>query len=165
MEGPLQTFLRQRLGIAAHSANLPAPTWVTWSNFKENINDAIIRRQADLAAQAGFRTLAFDSAGRKATIGAEVDTQKFPDFAATTAYVRSKGLRLGLWVSCFRDPDSKDLAALPNAANRPTVRRLNALGMSLCQSLARVLCQRNLRPCAALWCDLLQAGLDQHSLW
>jgi hypothetical protein len=84
----------------------------------------------DIAAKAGFRTLAFDSGWQKGELGAEVDTRKFPDFDATTAYVRSKGLRLGLWVSCFRDPDSKDLVALPNAANRPTVRRLNAFGMS-----------------------------------
>ncbi|MGA3323206.1 MAG: hypothetical protein ABSF45_01935 [Terriglobia bacterium] len=130
VEGPFQDFLRQRLGIAAHAANLTAPTWVTWSNFKENIDDAVIRRQADLAAQAGFRTLAFDDGWQKGRLGTEIDTQKFPDFAATAAYVRSKGLRLGLWVSCFRDPDSKDLAVMPNAANRPPIRRLNGLGMS-----------------------------------
>jgi hypothetical protein len=130
VEGPLQGFLRQRLGIAVHAANLPVPSWATWSNFKENINDAILRRQADLAAQAGFRTIEVDEGWQKGSLGAEVDTWKFPDFDATTAYVRSKGLRLGLWVSCFRDPDSKDLAVLPNAASRPGVRRLNALGMS-----------------------------------
>ena len=130
VEGPLQNFLRERLGIAAHAANLTAPTWVTWSNFKDNINDAIIRRQADLAAQAGFRTLAFDDGWQKGRLGTEIDTGKFSDFAATARYVLSKGLRLGLWVSCFRDPDSKDLEALPNAANRPAIRRLNGLGMS-----------------------------------
>ncbi|MGD1104793.1 MAG: hypothetical protein ABSA59_22335 [Terriglobia bacterium] len=130
VEGPLQRFLRERLGIAARAANLPAPAWVTWSNFKENINDAIIRRQADLAAQAGFRTFSFDSGWQKGTLGTEIDTRKFPDFAATTEYVRSQGLRVGLWVSCFRDPDSKDLAVLPNAASRPAIRRLNGLGMS-----------------------------------
>jgi hypothetical protein len=134
VEGSLQDFLRQRLGIAAHAANLPAPTWVTWSNFKETIDDSIIRRQADLAAQAGFHTLAFDDGWQKGRLGAEIDTQKFPDFAATAGYVRSKGLRLGLWVSCFRDPDSKDLAAMPNAASRPTIRRLNGLGMSFASS-------------------------------
>jgi hypothetical protein len=130
VEDPLQRFLRDRLGIAAHAANLPAPTWVTWSNFVENINDAIIRRQADLAAQAGFRMFAFDDGWQKGDLGTEIEMRKFPDFDATTAYVRSKGLRLGLWVSCFRDPDSKDLAALPNAASRPAIRRLDGLGMS-----------------------------------
>lgn len=130
VEGPLQHFLRERLGIAAHAANLPAPTWVTWSNFKEHINDAIVRRQADLAAQAGFRMFAFDSGWQKGELGTEADTQKFPDLAATIAYVRSKGLRVGLWVSCFRDPDSKDLAALPDDASRPTITRLKGLGMS-----------------------------------
>jgi len=130
VEGPLQQFLRERLGIAARAANLPAPTWVTWSNFKENIDDAVIRRQADLASQAGFRMFAFDDGWQRGRLGTEIDTLKFPDFAATAEYVRSKGLRLGLWVSCFRDPDSKDLAALPDAASRPAIRRLNGLGMS-----------------------------------
>ena len=130
VEGPLQNFLRERLGIAAHATNLPAPTWVTWSNFKETIDDGIIRRQVDLAAQAGFRTVAFDDGWQKGRLGTQIDTRKFPDFAATAAYVHSKGLRLGLWVSCFRDPDSKDLAAMPNAASRPAIRRLNGLGMS-----------------------------------
>jgi hypothetical protein len=134
VEGPLQNFLRERLGIAAHAANLPAPTWVTWSNFKDNINDTIIRRQADLAAQAGFRMFAFDDGWQKGRLGTEIDARKFPDFAATADYVRSKGLRLGLWVSCFRDPDSKDLAALPNAASRPAIQRLGGLGMSFASS-------------------------------
>jgi hypothetical protein len=130
VEGPLQHFLRERLGIAARAANLPAPTWVTWSNFKDNIDDAVIRRLADLAAEAGFRTLAFDDGWQRGRLGTEIDTQKFPAFASTAAYVRAKGMRLGVWVSCFRDPDSKDLAALPDAASRPTVRRLNGTGMS-----------------------------------
>lgn len=131
VEGPLQNFLRERLGIAAHAANLPAPTWVTHSNLLESIDDAVIRRQADLAAQAGFRMFAFDAGWQKGNFAStEIDTRKFPDFAATAEYVRSKGMRLGLWVSCFRDPDSKDLAAMPNAASRPAIRRLNGLGMS-----------------------------------
>ncbi|MDR3673856.1 MAG: alpha-galactosidase [Acidobacteriota bacterium] len=134
VEGPLQNFLRQQLGIASHSANLPAPTWVTWSNFVEHIDDAIVRRQADIAAQAGFRMFAFDSGWQKGELGAEIDAQKFPNFAATSEYVRSKGLRLGLWVSCFRDPDSKDLATLPDAASRPAIHRLNGLGMSFASS-------------------------------
>jgi hypothetical protein len=134
VEGPLQLFLRERLGIAARAANRTAPTWVTWSNFKGNIDDPITRRQADLAAQAGFHTLAFDDGWQKGRLGTEIDTRKFPDFAATAEYVRSKGLRLGLWVSCFRDPDSKDLAELPNAASRPAIQRLGGLGMSYASS-------------------------------
>ena len=55
---------------------------------------------------------------------------KFPDFDATCAYIRDKGLRLGLWISCFRMPGAKDFLALPQAFNLPLVRRGEGVGMS-----------------------------------
>jgi hypothetical protein len=112
VEGPLQRFLRERLGIAARAANLPAPAWVTWSNFKENINDAIIRRQADLAAQAGFRTFSFDSGWQKGTLGTEIDTRKFPDFAASRPAIRRlNGLGMS-FASPWREYYAQDLSGL-----------------------------------------------------
>ena len=74
-----------------------------------------MRQLADIAARAGFTEMLLDDGWQKGRLGTEVDTANFPDFAATAAFIRSKGLALGLWLSCFRDRDSRDLAAMPDA--------------------------------------------------
>ena len=67
------------------------------------------RRQADPAnwrrsprAPASPRCCS-TMAGRRAGWVRKMDTVKFPDFAATSDFVRAQGLKLGLWVSCYRD--------------------------------------------------------------
>jgi len=130
VEGPYMEFLRKRVGVAADAAPFYAPAWCTWSNFGPAVDDAIIRRQADLAAKAGFAVLQIDDGWQRDRLGTEPDPVKFPDFAATCRHVRSRGLALGLWVSCFRSSDARDFAALPGAAVVPAVRRLTGLGMA-----------------------------------
>jgi hypothetical protein len=68
-----------------------------------------------------------DDGWQKGRLGTDVDTAKFPDFAATAGFVRSKGLALGLWLSCFRNRDSRDLAAIPDAYILPPLIRSPAL--------------------------------------
>lgn len=130
VEGPFKAFLKTHVGVAANHVELAAPVWCTWTNFAENVNDEIIREQAELAAKAGFKTLQIDDGWQHDRLGVTPDPVKFPDFDATSRYVRSQGLWLGLWVSCFRSRDSNDLKVLPDAASVPEIRRLNGVAMS-----------------------------------
>jgi len=90
----------------------------------------MIREQADLAARAGFVQFLMDDGWQRDRLGTEPDQVKFPDFAATAAYIRSRGLKLGLWLSCFRGKDSPDLKAFPDARSLPVVTRLGGIAMS-----------------------------------
>jgi hypothetical protein len=90
----------------------------------------MIRQQADLAARAGFVQFLMDDGWQRDRLGTEPDAAKFPDFAATAAYIRSRGLKVGLWLSCFRDADSPDLKAWPDARSLPVVTRLGGTAMS-----------------------------------
>jgi hypothetical protein len=130
VEGSLQRFLSRHIGIVGEGLPCDAPQWLTWANFGPNLNDAMIREQAELAARAGFVQFLMDDGWQRDRLGAEPDTAKFPDFAATAAYIRSRGLKLGLWLSCFRDADSSDLRALPDACSLPLVTRLSGVAMS-----------------------------------
>ena len=130
VEGPLQHFLRERLGVAAHSANLPAPTWVTWSNFKENINDAMIRRQADIAAQAGFRTFAFDTAGRRANWARRSTRRNSPTSPPPSPTCARKVCASAYGFLASAIPIPRTLRPCPDGASRPDIQRLHGLDMS-----------------------------------
>lgn len=119
LEGPYVRFLEQHIGIAAKDAPMHGPQWLTWAFFFENINDSLVRQLADLAGQAGFSEFLMDMGWQKGSLGTDPDPVKFPDFAATTEYVKSKGMHVGAWVSSYRDLDSRDLAAMPNAPILP----------------------------------------------
>jgi hypothetical protein len=130
VEGPFQHFLSQRIGIVGERLPCDAPQWLTWANFGPDLNDAMIRQQADLAARAGFVQFLMDDGWQRDRLGTEPDRVKFPDFATTADYVRSRGLKLGLWLSCFRDANSPDLKAWPDARSLPVVTRLGGTAMS-----------------------------------
>jgi hypothetical protein len=130
VEGPFQRFLSRHIGIVGERLPCDAPQWLTWANFGPNLNDAMIRRQAELAARAGFVQFLMDDGWQRDRLGTEPDVTKFPDFEATSAYVRSLGLKLGLWLSCFRDADSPDRKAYPEARSLPVVTRLGGIAMS-----------------------------------
>ncbi|MCC6591253.1 MAG: alpha-galactosidase [Bryobacterales bacterium] len=133
VEGQYMEFLRTRIGIAADTAPMHGPQWMTWAYFYDTIDDGLVRQLADIAARAGFTEMLFDDGWQKGRLGTEIDTKKFPDFRATADFVRSKGLKLGLWVSCFRDADSRDVADMPDARILPVLLRsptLPGMGMS-----------------------------------
>jgi hypothetical protein len=130
VEGPFQRFLSRHIDIAGERLPCDAPQWLTWANFGPNLNDTMIRQQADLAARAGFVQFLMDDGWQRDRLGTEPDAAKFPDFAATAAYIRSRGLKVGLWLSCFRDADSPDLKAWPDARSLPVVTRLGGTAMS-----------------------------------
>ncbi len=130
VEGGFKDFLRDHLGISPKGTQLPAPLWCSWSNFGPMLTDAIVREQADLAARCGFVAMLLDDGWQKGRLGTQPNPETFPQFSETCEYVRSRGLRLGLWVSCYRDPDAADFKALPAAAVAPEVRRLDGVAMS-----------------------------------
>ncbi len=123
LEGSYMDFLRQRIGIAADTAPLDFPVWISWAQFGPNINDKLIRQQADVAGRAGFALFQIDDGWQRGRLGTEPDVQKFPDIEDTWRYVRSRGLKLGLWLSSIRDAESKDLKAFPDARSVPLVKR------------------------------------------
>jgi hypothetical protein len=137
VEGGFKSFLREHLGVSPAYVQIPAPLWCSWSNFGHVINDALIREQADIASKCGFAMVQIDDGWQKDRLGITPDPKTFPDFDATCAYIRSKGLRLGLWVSCFRSRDAGDFKALPNAAISPEVQRLSGVAMSFASSWSR----------------------------
>lgn len=130
VESEFVPFLQRELGVSAPPVEKLGPAWCSWSNFGNRIDDAIVREQADIAANSGFATIILDQGWQRGLLGTEPDASKFPDFHATSEYVRSRGLQLGLWVSCFRDPDSKDMLAMPDAVVLPLLKRINGYGMS-----------------------------------
>jgi len=130
VEGPFQRFLSQHLGIVGEGLPCDAPQWLTWANFGPNLNDAMIRQQADLAARAGFVQFLIDDGWQRDRLGTEPNPATFPDFTATAAYIRSRGLKLGLWLSCFRDANSPDLKTWPDVRSLPAVTRLGGTAMS-----------------------------------
>ncbi|MCX5646401.1 MAG: hypothetical protein NTZ17_17225 [Phycisphaerae bacterium] len=130
VEGSFQRFLSRHIGVVGERLPCDAPQWLTWANFGPALNDAMIRQQADLAARAGFVQFLMDDGWQRDRLGTEPDRAKFPDFAATTDYIRSRGLKLGLWLSCFRDANSPDLKAWPEARSLPVVTRLGGNAMS-----------------------------------
>ncbi len=130
LEGPYMEFLHTYVGVAGDDSPYDAPQWLTWANFGPNLDDALIRQMADLAAKAGFVQFLIDDGWQQERLGTQPNTRTFPDFAATCKYIESRGLKLGLWLSCFRDPDSPDLAQFPDARTVPLVKRLGGFGMS-----------------------------------
>jgi len=127
LEGPYMEFLHRRIGIAAEAAPSHGPQWMTWAHFYDKIDDPLVRDLATHASRAGFTEMLLDDGWQKGRLGIDVDTVKFPDFNATAEFIRSKGMSLGLWLSCFRDRDSRDLAAMPNAAILPPLIRSPSL--------------------------------------
>ena len=123
LEGPYMDFLRQRIGIAADSSPLDVPVWISWAQFGPGVNDKLLRRQADIAAKAGFVMFQIDDGWHRGRLGTEPDTRKFPDVEQTWRYIHSRGLKLGLWLSSVRDPKSKDLQAFPDGRSVHFVKR------------------------------------------
>ncbi|MCC6362542.1 MAG: alpha-galactosidase [Bryobacterales bacterium] len=133
LEGRYMDFLKERIGIAAETAPMHGPQWMTWAYFYDKIDDKLVRQLAAIAGRAGFTEMLLDDGWQKGRLGTQVDTAKFPDFAATAEFVRAQGLKLGLWVSCYRDTDSPDLRDMPDGRALPVMLRsptLPGLAMS-----------------------------------
>ncbi len=100
------------LGLASAGAQTvklaatPPMGWNSWNHFAGRVTDKDIRDSADMLVSTGMRDAGYIyvniddtwEAGRDAQ-GNILTNEKFPDMKALTAYVHSKGLKIGLYSS------------------------------------------------------------------
>ncbi|HEY6914824.1 MAG TPA: T9SS type A sorting domain-containing protein [Paludibacter sp.] len=95
-------------GLQSFSQTLKSPLmgWASWNNFGVNINESIIKNQADAMVSsgllaAGYNYLNIDDGffnGRYSNGGLRLDTLKFPHKMKYLAdYIHSKGLKAGYY--------------------------------------------------------------------
>jgi len=129
VENQYQNYLSNCIGVMADKAELYAPRYATWSNYAQHITEDIARQIIPIAAQCGFELFQIDDGWQTDRLGTEPHEEKFPSFDSLCELVRQEGMTLGLWVSCYRSPDSKDLKVLPEAMVLPPLKRLSGYGM------------------------------------
>lgn len=90
----------------AQTSKTPLMGWASWNNYGVNINEKIIKGQADAMvssglASAGYKYLNIDDGffnGRYSNGGLRLDTVKFPNKMKYLAnYIHSKGLKAGYY--------------------------------------------------------------------
>ncbi len=129
IESNYKSFLSDCIGVMSDGADLRAPRYCTWSNYAENIDEETARLIIPIASQCGFNTFQFDDGWQYDRLGTEPDIEKFPNFDSLCKLIYQENMTLGLWVSCYRSPDAKDLQVLPDAFSLPPVKRLTGYGM------------------------------------
>ncbi|GGC12564.1 alpha-galactosidase [Dyadobacter sediminis] len=138
VEGTYKKFLYTIVGLKKTTLKAFVPQWCTWSNFGAFISHDNICQMADIASEAGFKCLLLDagwaqseSPGAWATSSTIPDKNKFPDFSQTASYIKEKGMKLGLWVSCYRNPRlAADFKSIQNGFSIPLIKRDGGLAMS-----------------------------------
>ena len=88
------------------TAATPPMGWNSWNHFRNKVDDATIRAQADAMVSSGMRDAGYIYVNIDDTWEGERDAQgiiqansKFPDMKALADYVHSKGLKLGIYSS------------------------------------------------------------------
>lgn len=86
--------------------------WSSWNNFRVNINEQMIREQADALVSsgmyaAGYRFINIDDGyfgGRDSSGKLLINTNKFPSgMRALTDYIHSKGLKAGIYTDAGKN--------------------------------------------------------------
>lgn len=84
----------------------PPMGWNSWNKFAGRVNDADVRRTADLLVSTGMRDAGYVYVNIDDTWEGERDAQgniqpnaKFPDMKALADYVHARGLKLGIYSS------------------------------------------------------------------
>ena len=87
-------------------AQTPPMGWNSWNHFRDKVDDATIRAQADAMVSSGMRDAGYVYINIDDTWEGERDAQgnihpnaKFPDMKALADFVHSKGLKLGIYSS------------------------------------------------------------------
>ncbi|HNR41770.1 MAG TPA: alpha-galactosidase [Bacteroidales bacterium] len=107
-------YVRNHMGTRISAIrNKPLFIYNTWNPFRTFVNDSLIREVAKAASECGIQEFIIDD-GWQYNAGAEttkkgwgsnygdwlVDRNKFPgDLSATFDYIRSLGMKPGLWMS------------------------------------------------------------------
>ncbi|WP_263419152.1 glycoside hydrolase family 27 protein [Terriglobus albidus] len=87
-------------------AQRPPMGWNSWNHFRNKVDDAVIRAQAEAMVSSGMRDAGYVyiniddtwEAGRDANGNIQTNS-KFPDMKALADFVHSKGLKLGIYSS------------------------------------------------------------------
>jgi alpha-galactosidase len=105
-------------GQEQRMAMTPPMGWSTWNHFKHDINDALIRQQADALVSSGMRDAGYvyvniDGGwqGYRDANGVLHPTSSFPDMKALGDYIHSKGLKFGI----YSGPGEKSCAGAPSS--------------------------------------------------
>jgi alpha-galactosidase len=113
-------FLFLSISIYSQYSKTPIMGWSSWNNFQVNINEKIIRGQADAMIssglyQAGYRFVNIDDGyfgGRRQNGELFADSLKFPSGMKSLAdYIHSKGLKAGI----YTDAGSNTCGSIYNA--------------------------------------------------
>ena len=116
VEGPVSDYVRKYMGIRVEAIpKKPMFVYNTWVPFTTHIDAKLIRELADAAAECGIEEFVIDdgwqiniSDGKYGRGDWAVDEKKFPGgLKPTFDYIKSKGMRPGLWLSlAWADPSS-----------------------------------------------------------
>lgn len=100
-EGGYATFMQKYCGVRIMAVqDKPMMMYNTWQPFLENINEALLMECADKMAAAGVDLFMIDAGWYKHLGDYNVDSAKFPQgIRYVTDYIRSKGMKVGLWFS------------------------------------------------------------------
>lgn len=79
------------------------PIWSTWARYYRDINETVVQTLADEILHNNFNNsqLEIDDFWETCYGSTQFDTNKFPNFKATTDLLKSKGFRVTLWVHPF----------------------------------------------------------------
>jgi alpha-galactosidase len=87
-------------------ASRPPMGWNSWNHFRNKVDDAVIRAQAEAMVSSGMRDAGYLYINIDDTWEGERDAKgniqannKFPDMKALADFVHSKGLKLGIYSS------------------------------------------------------------------
>lgn len=98
--------------VFAQKPKPPIMGWSTWNSFRININEQMIREQADIMISsglydAGYRFINIDDGyfgGRDSKGHLYCDSAKFPSgMGALAAYIHSKGLKAGIYTDAGKN--------------------------------------------------------------
>lgn len=98
--------------LCAQSLKAPIMGWSSWNNFRVNIDEQVIRQQADAMIttrlyDAGYRYINIDDGyfgGRDSTGKLFVDAHKFPSgMKALVDYIHSKKLKAGIYTDAGKN--------------------------------------------------------------
>ncbi|MGN6639228.1 MAG: glycoside hydrolase family 27 protein, partial [Mucilaginibacter sp.] len=98
--------------LTAQTAKTPIMGWSSWNNFRVNIDEKMIREQADAMVKtglydAGYRFINIDDGyfgGRDSTGRLFVDARKFPSgMKALVDYIHSKRLKAGIYTDAGKN--------------------------------------------------------------
>ncbi|CAG5008907.1 hypothetical protein DYBT9275_04382 [Dyadobacter sp. CECT 9275] len=142
VEADFKRFLKKHVLLPFPSERTPAPLWCSWTNYAAGVNEGNMRQAAAIAERMGFKCFQIDAGwydqgpgGGWAPSSRNPNLSNFPDLKSFGNYLHNKGMKLGLWVSVFRnEKQSDDLTAMPGAASLPLIRRSGGVGMSLASS-------------------------------